>query len=140
MIEFSNPSEEFRKLNPHIFVEQGANEVRTPPARSSMRLERRLQASIWNLLRQNGIEPVWHRTDKRTTTAVGMPDFLFAVEQGLKSVAICWEIKLPGGHLSPDQQRMMHRLTDPPNAWVYRVITSVDEAISELKRLVISNL
>ena len=138
--KFSNPSEEFKRLNPHVFAEGTLGQVllepKDPPVtKENLRLEKQLQVQILNLLRLNGIEPLWFRTDKKTTATVGWPDFTFAVEQGLKSVPIVWEIKLPGGHLSPDQQRMMHRLTDPPNAWVYRVITSVDEALNELRKL-----
>ena len=133
--KFSNPSEEFKKLNPNLFVEQGAIEVRTPPARSSMRLERRLQAQIWNLLCLNGVQAIWHRTDKPTTTSVGLPDFAFAIERGLKTVAVMWEVKLPGGKLSDDQVSMMEKLTTPPNAWEFHVITSVEEAVQELRKL-----
>jgi hypothetical protein len=60
---------------------------------------------------------------------------IFAVECGLRSIPCGWEIKLPGNKLDPEQTKVMIRMMEPPNAWVYKVITSVDEALMELKKL-----
>ena len=65
---------------------------------------------------------------------VGWPDFTFAVFHKKHVVAVAWEVKLPGGKLRPEQENMKALLTTPPNAWVYAVITSVDEALAELKK------
>lgn len=139
MIAFAHPSEEFKRKNPHIF--QGAQQEKlgddTPAIDSKydLRLEKDLQARIVNVLRLRGIEPLWHRTDRKSTATVGWPDITFCVEHGLRSIPIVWEIKLPGKKLSLEQTRMMIKLMDPPNAWVYKIITSVDEALMELKKL-----
>lgn len=134
-IEFGHPSAEFRRKNPHIFGEQGRTETAAIDSKVDLRLERELQVQILNLLRLRGIEPLWHRPDKKSTATVGWPDFTFCVEHGLRSIPIVWEIKLPGKKLSLEQTRLMIKLMDPPNAWVYKIITSVDEALAELKKL-----
>lgn len=134
MIEFSNPSEEFKRKNPHIFGEEQVCPVNPSPSKADLQSEKRLQIQILNLLRQHHIEALWHRTDKKTTCNVGWPDFVFSVEQGLRRLPVCWEVKLPGGKLSPEQRNLQELLTHPPNSWEYRVITSVDEALRELKR------
>src|SRR2546430_16460274 len=41
--------------------------------------ERQLQSQIVQLLRLKGIEPLWHRTDKRSAATIGWPDITFAV-------------------------------------------------------------
>ena len=135
MIKFSQPSEEFKRLNSHIFgssVQKTKGEAET---KEDLRREKDLQVQILNLLNQRGIQPLWHRTDKKSTATVGWPDITFAVEQGLRNVPCVWEIKLPGKKLSVEQQSVMVKLLSPPNAWTYKVICSVDEALAELTRL-----
>jgi hypothetical protein len=137
VIEFAHPSEEFKRKNPHIFLSNPEAEivlVSDEPTRAEIKSERVLQGQIVNLLRLKGIEVLWHRTDKRSGATVGWPDLTFSVEHGLRSIPCAWEIKLPGGKLSEEQVKVMVRMMDPPNAWTYKVITSVEEALSELRR------
>ena len=135
---FSNPSEEFKRKNPHLFAAEGGT---LPPqntcldSKFEIKLERELQDQIANLLSLKGIVAIRSRMDRKTSNQVGTPDFLFSVEHGLRSVPCAWECKLPGKKLSPEQQKMAVEMLAPPNAWVYKVITSVDEALMELKRL-----
>jgi hypothetical protein len=137
--QFANPSEEFKRRNPHIFGVAGGETVReVPVAPADLKSEKRLQIEILNLLRLKGIEVLWHRTDKKTTCNVGWPDLLFAVEHGLRSVPCAWEVKLPGEKLSEDQVKVMVHMMEPPNAWSYQVVTSVEEALSILRRYGIS--
>lgn len=99
----------------------------------SAKSERKLQGQIVQLLRLNGIEVLWHRTDKRSAATVGWPDLTFCV--GLSRAWPCaWEVKLHG-LLSKEQEQMRLRLISPPNLWNYRVIRSVDEALEELRRM-----
>lgn len=117
-------------------------------ARAEAKSERDLQRLIVNLLMLKGIEPLWHRTDKKSAATIGWPDLTFAVQafapvfdrQGqcydmITQQAVCWEVKFAKGALSLDQQRMSVRLSTPPNGWIVKTITSVDEAIAELKEL-----
>ena len=123
-------------MNPHIFADKLPQvKVETETDTGGLRREKALQAQIVSLLRLKGIEPLWHRTDKKSAATVGWPDITFSVEHGLRSIPCLWEIKLPGKKLSLDQQTLMIRLMEPPNAWAYRVITSVDEALMELRKL-----
>jgi hypothetical protein len=138
MIQFSNPSEEFKRKNPEIFGGAGAIQDGSIPSascRSELKTERELQGQIVNLLRLKGIEVLWHRTDKKSAATIGWPDLVFSLEHGLRSIPCLWEIKLPGRKLSDDQMKLMVRLMEPPNAWMYKVICSVDEALAELRKL-----
>jgi len=137
-IKFANPSEEFKRKNPHLFAaEVGISPPQndTLDTKQEVKDERELQGQIVNLLRLKGIEPLWHRTDKKSHASIGWPDITFSVEHGLRSIPCLWEIKLPGKKLSAEQRNLAVKLMGPPNAWVYKVITSVDEALIELKRL-----
>src|SRR5256885_7581653 len=85
--------------------------------------ERQLQSQIVQLLRLKGIEPLWHRTDKRSAATIGWPDITFAVrssqlnDDGTFWIAqyypCAWEIKFGDGQLSKEQQQMAVRLQSP---------------------------
>jgi hypothetical protein len=138
MLQFSNPSEEFKRKNPHIFGGAGAIQGGSTPSascRSELNTERELQGQIVNLLRLKGVEVLWHRTDKKSAATVGWPDLTFAVESGLRTVAIGMEVKLPGKKLSTEQQKVAVEMMNPPNSWTYHVVTSVDEVLSILRKL-----
>jgi len=137
MIQFSNPSEEFKRKNPHIFAEGTLGQVLLEPlpSRAEAKSERELQGQIVNLLRLKGIEVLWHRTDKKSAATVGWPDLTFAVESGLRTVAIGMEVKLPGRKLSSEQQKVAVEMMNPPNSWTYHVVTSVDEVLHILRKL-----
>src|SRR5205823_7261409 len=98
-----------------------------PPARN----ERELQRQIVDYLRWHVIEPLWHRTDKRTTGTVGWPDITFAVS----GIACCWEIKFGNGKLSPEQADLAELLMSDSNNWRWDVIKSLEEAKEEFARI-----
>jgi hypothetical protein len=126
--EFTQASDSFKNLNPALF----GITIPTPKdkgSRQDLLLEKELQGQIRSILGHKGIVAIQSRMDKRTSNQVGTPDFLFAVD----GKAVCWECKLPGGKLSPEQERMKELLAHEPNGWTYRVIHSVDEALAELK-------
>lgn len=103
-----------------------------------------LQSQIAKLLDSLGIVYIKSRTDKRATTAPGTPDFIFAVygkhllDRAFEHTAVCacaWEIKLPKKKLRADQEKMRERMTTRPNAWRFAVVTSLDDAVAELKSI-----
>jgi hypothetical protein len=128
--QFANPSEEFKRRNPHLFGVAGA--VVRPAAPVDLKSERQLQGQLVNLLRLRGIEPLWHRTDKRSAATVGWPD----ITASIKGTPVLWEVKLDGAKLSEEQQALRPRLIE--NGWDYYVVTSVDEALQILRRYGIS--
>src|SRR5439155_10380413 len=101
-----------------------------------------LQRQIISLLRLKGIEPLWHRMDKRSAATIGWPDITFCVEGGYDEVdghittpiyGCVWEIKFRAQDQPSIEQQQMHlRLSTLPNCWRVRVIRSVDEALEEL--------
>lgn len=105
--------------------------------------ERDLQKQIVGLLRLKGIEPIVSRFGKKTTNNIGTPDIIFSVSTfnyaygpPLPVTVSCgWEIKLPTCKSSKEQEQMAVRLSTPPNAWRYRIIRSIDEALTELKQM-----
>jgi hypothetical protein len=130
MIQFPNASASFQKQNPHIFGSTGNDLAlgRGPISKEELRSERTLQTQLVNLLRLKGIEPLWHRTDKKSAATVGWPDLTFSV----KGIPTLWEVKLPGKKLSDEQQMLRVRLIE--NGWNYHVVHSVDEALTILKK------
>lgn len=107
--------------------------------KAEVKNERALQGLIVNLLRLKNIEPLWHRTDKKSAATIGWPDITFAVNSVIEhetyAFACVWEVKFGDGQLSDEQKKMAIRLQSPPNYWRYRVIRSVDEAMTELKEM-----
>lgn len=94
--------------------------------------ERKVHSQIENWLRQRGIFFIHSRTDKRTTNAKGVPDFLFAWWSDHRSkkfhipaepVAI--EVKVNGNTLSPEQLAVKAQME--ANGWNYLVVSSLDE-------------
>jgi hypothetical protein len=108
--------------------------------------ERQLQGQIANLLNLREIAYCWHRTDKKSHATIGWPDFTASVfMQKLTkndptdvvpvTVALALEVKLPGKKLSPEQETMFRKMTKFPNAWMCRVVYSVDDVLAILKEL-----
>lgn len=107
--------------------------------------ERQLHREIGNLLRLKGVFFVESRMDRKTTTQVGVPDFLFSVlvwiEDKLTQTTIeipqaqAWELKVNGRPLDPEQQKAFETMSAKPNGWSCRVIRSVDQALEELRKI-----
>jgi hypothetical protein len=110
-------------------------------AEGEVKTERDLHKAVANVLRLRGIEFFDSRMDRKTTRPKGEPDFLFSVwiesnYEHLSCVNACaWELKLPGRQLDPDQVKMFERMKAAPNSWQCCVVSSVDQALEELKRL-----
>lgn len=131
--EFPHASESFKRENPEIFGAAGDGEtVREEPAAPSkfeIKSEKVLQQQIVDHLERNGVVVIRSRTDKKTTTAVGIPDLLFAI----KGRAIAFEAKLPGKKPTEEQAKMMQLMSR--NGWLCIVIHSYDEAVEEFRKL-----
>lgn len=114
--------------------------------RAQVKSERDLQKLIEALLRLKGVEPIRSRMDRKTSNNLGTPDFLFAVKGMIEGeqpftrnkpriFACAWEVKLPGGKLSLEQTQMAARMISEPNAWEWTIITSVDDALIQLRAM-----
>jgi hypothetical protein len=137
--EFANPSEEFKRRNPHIFPKDmhfgnvmcfDPNPPREhEPTKADLKLEKQLQDQIAGHLEINGTVVIRSRMDRKTTTRVGTPDLLFA----LKGRAIAIEVKRPGHKPSKEQLEMMRQMT--ANGWRCFVIDDYDEAVKTINKL-----
>jgi hypothetical protein len=117
------PSEERRQLGKAGELPEEAL------ARAKVRVERDLQYMLASLLNLRGIAFMRQRMDKKATGTIGWPDFTFAVD----GRAVAWEVKLPGEKPTAEQEEMHQRMR--ANGWTVEVITSVDQARSELERV-----
>lgn len=135
--DFSNASESFKNANPHLFPtgcsEQDLNLARPPDeipqSKEEVKNEKELQEQIRGYLEQNNTVVIRSRMDKKTGTPVGTPDLLFAV----RGMAVAFEVKLPGRRTTPEQDKMMKRMS--ANGWSCFVVYSFDEAIEIYRKL-----
>ena len=93
--------------------------------------EKELHRQISKILDAKGVVFIHSRTDKRTTNRKGTPDFLFSI----RGHSFAWEVKTASGRLSLEQERMLDRMSNPPNQWNVAVIRSAGEATKKLYEL-----
>lgn len=125
-----------REANPHLFP-SGATVPIMPNPRAAAesesaftaRSERELQVQIETMLRRYGVHVIRSRMDKRTTTAKGTPDILFAVA----GRAVAWEAKMPGK--KPTQEQVDTLAAMSANGWITAVIDSYDQALSAYREI-----
>lgn len=134
--KFSNPAEDFKKLNPHIFGDLGNDLAlgRGPtepaaPTKEELKTEKQLQEQIVGFLERNNTVVIRSRMDRKTSTNVGTPDLLFAVR--MRPVA--FEVKLKGRKPTKEQTEMMLRMTG--NGWACFIVESYDEAVTIFEKL-----
>jgi hypothetical protein len=131
--EFPHASQSFRDSNPHIFAQGTLGQVLLEPEEDltkwEARSEKELQDQIAGFLERNNTVVIRSRTDKKTTTALGTPDLLFA----LKGCAVAYEIKLPGKKATKVQKEMMARMV--ANGWLCFVIDDYDKAVETTNKL-----
>lgn len=101
--------------------------------RQVVRSEKELQKLIGSLLSYYNIPYIRPRMDKKTTTQVGTPDFIFSVGRNGIGQAVAWEIKMPREKLSTEQLDMMAKLY--MSGYRIAVVRSVEVAIDELQKL-----
>jgi hypothetical protein len=85
--------------------------------------EQKLFAGWLRRLKTHGaLHYVWPRGDKRSTIAVGHPDFSVWLPDGMTAL---FEFKLPGGRVSPEQEQTLELLQSLGH-YVYVVYCSTD--------------
>lgn len=97
--------------------------------------EREIQKHIANYLRLKGIWFAQSRTDKKTTTALGQPDFIAScwLMSGNKLIPrpIAFEVKYQNGKLSDIQEKVKNHME--LCGWEVFVVRSLQEVIEILK-------
>jgi hypothetical protein len=106
---------------------------RSLPSKEDLKLEKELQNQITGFLERNGTVVIRSRTDRKTSTNVGTPDLLFA----LQGRPVAYEVKLPGKKPTKDQREMMDRMTG--NGWLCFVIETYDQAVTVYRKLFLKN-
>jgi hypothetical protein len=129
--EFSQASESFKQANPHIFAEKSCPLVEIPKEldKAEVKNERDLQDQLAGFLERNGVVVVRSRMDKKTGTAIGTPDLLFA----LKGHAVAFECKVAGRKPTKEQQAMIAKMSN--NGWRCYVIDSYDKGVETINKL-----
>lgn len=88
------------------------------------------QVAGW--LRIKGVFYVHSRTDKRTTNALGVPDFILAAWDGTtlpaRAIPYAIEIKVNGNTLSTEQEKVRDLMQ--ANGWLYFVCSSLQDVIT----------
>ncbi len=99
--------------------------------------EKDVQKHISNWLRQKDIFFFWSRTDRRTTTQPGTPDFAFicfrhrmSSDAPSKMMPCAVEVKVGGNKLSPEQEKVRKQMVE--NGWNYFVVDSLGLLITQI--------
>lgn len=87
----------------------------------NIKSEKELQRLIYLELNRLGLFFAWSRTDKRTTSTVGNPDFVFPYRGRYISV----EVKLPKKKLSVEQYEVRKKIER--EGGLFYVVTSFSE-------------
>lgn len=120
-----NPSESFKKRNPHLFalvVQHPCGGLFIETERKPRgRGERQLQDLIADYLRLRGICFYRARMDKPTTGRVGWPDFTFALN------GQAWALEVKVGDAKPTEAQQATMMAMQTDGWMVRVVRSVDE-------------
>lgn len=128
-------------------IGKGATLSEEAIAKYEAKAESDLQKQILALLEgHRGIVVIYSRMDRKATTPLGTPDFLFAVtgrepvepgaESGRETTFACaWECKTATGKLDQEQEKFRDKMTAPPNNWTWRLIRSVEQALTELRAM-----
>ncbi len=85
------------------------------------REEKQLHKLIWQELNRRDVVVIHSRMDKRTTNAMGIPDFCFVYG----GVPYAIEAKARKGKLTAEQMRTLHRMAG--NGWHCHVVFNFDE-------------
>lgn len=95
------------------------------------KLERQVHLEISNWLRLKGIFYVHSRTDRKTTNAVGCPDFVFAWAGEYQGYAparpTAVEVKVGNNVMSDEQLKVMAIMQG--NGWAYHIVSSLPEML-----------
>lgn len=129
--EFSQASESFKQANPHIFAEKSCPlaETAKKQTKDEDKSEKELQDQLAGFLERANTVVIRSRMDKKTGTAVGTPDLLFA----LKGHAVAFECKVAGRKTTKEQQAMMAKMSN--NGWHCCVIDDYDKGVETINKL-----
>lgn len=125
-------------------IGKGATTLDEAITKEEKRAERLLQKQLLAILEAHRrIVVIYSRMDRKTTTPLGTPDLIFAVDGYVErtgtryrwTYACAWECKTLAGEQTKDQVEMEQKMTTPPNAWTYRIIRSVQQARDELSKM-----
>jgi len=92
-------------------------------ARRELNEQKQFAAVLRKLKKQGRLHYVWPRGDKRSTIAIGHPDFSIWLPEGRTAL---FEFKLPGGKFSPEQEETIG-LLESLSHYVY-IVTNACEA------------
>lgn len=90
--------------------------------KQTLKNEAELQNQIASYLRLKGIAFSRSRMDKRSTTTLGWPDFIFCINRK----PLAFECKMPGGKLKPEQLKCHEQMIS--NGWDVYIVTSFQHA------------
>ena len=132
--KFPHASASFRANNPHLFPTDGEqkftlHEGPQVPTKAEMKSEKELQEQIVGFLERNNTVVIRSRMDRKTSTNVGTPDLLFAIN----GRAIAYEVKLRGKKPTREQVDMMQRMGR--NGWACYVVETYDNAVEIFREL-----
>ena len=91
--------------------------------------EKDLHREIMQLLDAHLIPYARARMDKRSTLAVGYPDFSFP----FRGCFVAWEVKVGKNHLTPEQE--MYATSIERHGGCYRVIRTLGDAERHLREV-----
>lgn len=93
-------------------------------AKADAMAEKELHKQIEQWLRMKGVRCIVHsRTDKKTTQAKGVPDFLFM----MRGNAFAIEVKIGNNQLTKEQEAWL--VDAAVDGWICRVVRSLDQLI-----------
>lgn len=97
--------------------------------------EKQVHKQIENWLRLRGIFFIHSRTDKKTTNAVGTPDFVFAWNWERspfidRTTPVAVEVKVNGNKLSDAQKAVRKQMIE--DGWNYNVVDSLPQMLAVL--------
>lgn len=95
-------------------------------AEQNITLERNEQARFRSWLERNELPYAWSRTDKKTRTNLGVPDFTIACFR------LAIEFKLNGRKLTPEQERW--KALHEARGGTYNIVPSYVEAVKVIGR------
>lgn len=116
--------------NQEVRIYEQSKALKSPEVRQRMAVkadaiaEKELHRQIEQWLRMKGVRCIVHsRTDKRTTQAKGVPDFLFV----MRGNAFAIEVKVGNNQLTKEQEAWL--VDAAVDGWICRVVRSLDQLI-----------
>lgn len=124
------PDNILRRMDKKDRVDLGKAGVTAEEAneKQQQRNEREVHRQIENWLRLKGIWFSHSRMDRKTTQALGTPDFIFSyIYMGamIDKIPTAVEVKVGGNKLTPEQESV--RMSMLANGWTYHIVSSLEQ-------------